>query len=513
MSRPVRVRFAPSPTGPLHIGGVRTALYNYLFAKHYQGTFILRVEDTDQNRYVPGAEDYIRESLEWIGLQTDEGPASGGDFGPYRQSERKDLYGQYTQQLLDAGHAYYAFDTPEALSQARETAEAQKETFKYDWKSRKSMRNSLSLDPTEVEKLLADGTPHVVRLKVMPEQDVIFNDLVRGEVKYNSSELDDKVLLKADGMPTYHMANVVDDYLMQISHVIRGEEWLPSTPTHVLLYQGLGWIDVMPRFCHVPLLLKPTGKGKLSKRDGAKFGMPVFPLDWTDPKTGEAIDGFRERGFEPDAVVNFLSLLGWSPGDDTEMMDLEELVRRFDGQRIQKGGARFDFDKAKWFNQQYLLKADPEDLLPRVQALLSEKGHERDADFVRSYIALFQERVLLFSDFYDQGAYFFGAVAAYEEKMLRKKWKAEKRPHFDQLLSDLKSMTAFDATSLETQIKGFLEANELGFGAIFPILRIALTGSTKGPSVFDMMALMGQEMVTNRLAKAYNDFDKLLEIA
>ncbi|MEM7102412.1 MAG: glutamate--tRNA ligase [Bacteroidota bacterium] len=511
MKENIRVRFAPSPTGPLHIGGVRTALYNYLFAKGHGGTFILRIEDTDQNRYVEGAEDYIIEALKWLNLVPGEGVGFGGDLGPYRQSERKDMYAEYALRLVDAGHAYYAFDSDEDLKAIRAEYESRKETFKYDSTTRGEMNNSLNMPEEDWRALVQTDISYVIRLKVPEDEDIIFQDMVRGEVKFNSSQLDDKVLLKADGMPTYHMANIVDDHLMQISHVIRGEEWLPSTPTHVLLYRFLGWEDSMPAFCHLPLILKPTGKGKLSKRDGAKFGFPVFPLDWRDESTGDNYMGFREQGFTPEAVVNFLALLGWSPSDDQEIMSLDELVERFDASRINKAGARFDYDKAKWFNQQYISQTPDIELAPVVKDVLASNGYTADIGFAEKYAGLFKERVEFIAEFKYAGYYFFEDVKSYDEKNVRKRWKADNVSHFLSLKEMISGISDFSPAVIEGAIKEFMTENGLSFGVIFPILRIALTGSMSGPSVFEILSLMGKDKAVDRLATSFSHFDKLVE--
>jgi glutamyl-tRNA synthetase len=508
--KPVRVRFAPSPTGALHIGGVRTALYNYLLARKLGGTYILRIEDTDQNRYVKGAEDYIIESLNWLSLPPDEGPGFGGDYGPYRQSERKDLYGQYADQLVQNGHAYYAFDTPEELD-ARRQQEKEKgnHSFKYGARVRMEMRNSLTLSNEETKRLLEEGHPYTIRLKVPTDETVRVDDLVRGAVDFQTKELDDKVMLKADGMPTYHLANVVDDYLMKISHVVRGEEWLPSTAHHVLLYRAFGWEDVMPEFSHLPLILKPTGKGKLSKRDGAKLGMPVFPLSWKGETPADSFEGFREFGFDPKAVVNFLAFLGWNPGTEQELFSLEELCDAFSVERIGKAGARFDYDKAKWFNQQYIMASDEQELAPAVRPYIEAHGHQPSDGFLQEFIGLMKERVTVYPDFWTNGYYFFEPVRDYDEKTARKKWKPERRSQFEQLHDQLQALDDYSAEQVEAAVKSFMEQNELKFGDVLPILRIAVSGTTKGPGVFEMMALIGKEEVGNRLQTAFAFFETL----
>ncbi len=503
-----RVRFAPSPTGALHIGGVRTALYNYLLAKKLGGTFILRIEDTDQTRYVPGAEDYILEALSWLDIRLDEGPGVGGDYGPYRQSERESMYKEYAIKLVENGHAYYAFDTPEELDERRNAEKAKgNHNFKYDHSVRKEMRNSLTIDADEVKRMLEYGTPYTIRLMVPTDETVAFNDIIRSDVKFSSNELDDKVMLKADGMPTYHLANVVDDYLMKITHVIRGEEWLPSTAHHVLLYKFLGWEDAMPQFAHLPLILKPTGNGKLSKRDGAKLGIPVFPLSWDSEKEEDSFKGFREFGFLPEAVLNFLAFLGWNPGTEEEFFRLDDLIQAFDLNKVSKGGARFDFDKAKWFNQQYIINSDTNTLLGLVRPLADAKQIDCTDEYLSKCIDLMKERVQFLPDFLEVGYYLFEKVRNYEEKPIRKKWKPEQRPMFEELLEDLLSLENFESASIETSIKTFMAKYELGFGNVLPFLRIGMAGTMKGPGVFEMMELLGKDEVKERMTTAYTAFD------
>ncbi len=507
----LRVRFAPSPTGPLHIGGVRTALYNYLLAKKLNGTFILRIEDTDQTRYVPGAEDYIIESLKWCSLIPDEGPGFGGDFGPYRQSERKELYQKHAQQLIDSGHAYYAFDTPEEL-EARRQVEKEKgnHTFKYDNQLRKEMKNSTTLSEAEVKQRLESGAPYTIRLKIPEDEIVVVNDIIRGEVSFQSNELDDKIILKGDGMPTYHLANIVDDHLMEITHVIRGEEWLPSTAHHVLLYRAFGWEDEMPKFAHLPLILKPTGKGKLSKRDGTKLGIPVFPLSWDGGSPEESFKGFREFGFDPAAVNNFLAFLGWNPGTEQEIFSLEELFKAFSVKNIGKSGARFDFDKARWFNQQYIIAKDNKELAKMIRPIIEANGHQPSDDFLARFCELLKERVTYLTDFWDAGYYFFEDVKIYEEKMIRKKWKAENLEKFEALKNVIENTEDFSSNNLENNVKNFMTENEMGFGQVFPIFRIALSGTTKGPGLFEMMELLGKEKVLDRLSNGYQRFNSMI---
>ncbi len=510
MSNKPRVRFAPSPTGPLHIGGVRTALYNYLYAKKTGGTFILRIEDTDQGRYVKGAEDYIIEALNWAGISPQEGVSFGGDLGPYRQSDRKDLYKKYAMQLVETGHAYYAFDTSEELTALRERLEKSGGSNRnYNAATRGAMKNSFTLTKDEVKAKLDSGEPFVIRFRVPENETVKFTDIVRGDVQFDTNNMDDKVMFKSDGMPTYHLANIVDDHSMKITHVIRGEEWLASTPLHVLLYRAFGWEDTMPQFAHLPLILKPEGKGKLSKRDGAKFDMPVFPLYWNNEATDEVYDGFRERGFLPHAMINFLAFLGWNPGTEQEIFTIDELANAFDLNEIVKSGARFDYKKALWFNQQYQMNTPDDQLAKMIRPIIEKKGHEATDEFLSRFAGLYKERAMTLSEFWEQGYYFFTEVKSYDEKILRKKWKPEKRAMFDGFLDMLKSQENFTANPLETNIKAYMESKDLKFGEVFPILRIALSGTTKGPSVFEMMELMGKDKVTNRMQAAYEKFDAM----
>ncbi len=493
----VRVRFAPSPTGALHIGGIRTALYNYLFARQQGGVFILRIEDTDLARYVPGAEEYIVEALQWLGLIPDEGPGFGGAYGPYRQSERQSIYQVRVQELVATGRAYYAFDTPEELEARR----LQDGTFAYNHLTRQHLRNSLTMRPEEVKRLLEKGIPHVVRLRIEPGEDIHIQDLVRGEVVFQSSELDDKVLLKADGMPTYHLANIVDDHMMQITHVIRGEEWLPSTAHHVLLYRAFGWEKTMPQFAHLPLILRPEGQGKLSKRDGARFGIPVFPLSWKGATPEESFEGFREAGFLPQATLNFMALLGWHPSDDREVFSVEELVRLFSLERVSKSGARFDYDKARWLNQRHIMATDDSTLAQYVRPLAEAKGYRADLPYLERVVALMKERVLLLTDFVEEAYYLFEPVRAYDEEGIRKKWSPVLQPILELLIEQLPHVKPFDATSVETATKAFLQEHEAKPGDVLPVLRLALMGSTKGPAVFDTMALLGPEETVQRLRR------------
>lgn len=502
----IRVRFAPSPTGALHIGGVRTALYNYLLARKTGGIFILRIEDTDQVRYVPGAEDYIIETLRWCGLIPDEGPGFGGNYGPYRQSDRKAIYQEYADQLLQSGHAYYAFDTPEELEAARSA----QENFKYDAATRKRMRNSLSMPASEVQSLLDAGTAHVVRLKVPAGEEIVIHDLIREEVRFQTNELDDKVILKADGMPTYHLANIVDDRLMQITHVIRGEEWLSSTAHHVLLYRAFGWEAEMPRFAHLPLILKPSGKGKLSKRDGVQLGIPVFPLSWKGETEEDSFTGFREAGFLPHAMINFLALLGWNPGNDQEIFSMAELCDAFTLEKIGKAGARFDIDKARWFNQQYIMAMDDTSLAAHVRPYIEAHGHQPNQHFLEAFCGLMKERVVLLPDFWENGYYFFEAVKTYDTAALAKRWKRESREMMEALQAELRGVDLFSAAELHTAIDRFLENRSLKHGDLLPLLRIALAGTMKGPAVFEMMALLGKEESLQRLKTACGVFDDLI---
>ena len=496
----VRVRFAPSPTGPLHIGGVRTALYDYLLAKKHGGAFILRIEDTDQKRFVAGAEEYIINSLKWMGMMPDEGPGIGGEYGPYRQSERKDLYATYVQQLLDSGHAYYAFDTSEELTAMRERKEAAGiVSQKYDATVRLEMKNSLSLSKEETQAYLDKGENVTVRLQVDPGESISFKDIVRDHVEFKSDELDDKVLMKADGLPTYHMANIVDDKHMKISHVIRGEEWLSSTAHHILLYRALGWEDSIPQFAHLPLLLKPVGKGKLGKRDGAKFGFPVFPLNWQAEE--ELYEGFKEHGILPDAAMNFLAFLGWNPGTEQEIFTEQELVDAFTLERVNKSGARFDVDKGRWFNQQYIMAKTDAELAELVQPLLDAEGLTVDHSFVQKMCGLMKERVELIPEFLTKGRFFFEPPTEYDQKTIRKKYKAENHDHFLAIQERLNTATDFTGEALQAAVKSYITDNELSFGAILPILRIVMTGTMQGPDIFETIALLGKEKAVARMQK------------
>ena len=504
----VRVRFAPSPTGPLHIGGLRTALFNYLFARKNNGKFILRIEDTDQLRYVPGTEEYIMESLRWVGLDYDEGPDVGGEYGPYRQSERLDLYRKYAQQLVDSGWAYYAFDTPAELEEMRQRLREQKSSVQlYNHLTRGEMKNSFTLSEQEVKERIANGEPYVIRFNMPAGKEIVVNDLIRGEVRVNSDTLDDKVLFKSDGFPTYHLANIVDDHLMKISHVIRGEEWLPSLPLHFLLYEAFGWEP--PKFAHLPLILKPSGKGKLSKRDGDQLGFPVFPLDWKDPKTGEIIRGYREWGYLPEAVINILALLGWNPGTDQEIFTLEELIEQFSLDRVQKHGARFDPEKARWFNQQHLKRKSDDELVELFMPILETQGIETDREYVKRVVQLLKERVEFVEDFWTKGFYFFERPKDFDPKASKKAWKQNTSAIMSELREFLSGIDDFSAENLEKELKNWVESKELSFSKVFTPLRLAIQGNTAGPHLFDMLELLGKEEVLIRLDFAIEHFKKL----
>lgn len=510
--RKIRVRFAPSPTGALHIGGVRTALYNYLFARKNDGDFILRIEDTDQLRYAEGAEDYIFEALDWLGLTPDESARSEGKSGPYRQSERQEIYKEYAQKLIDNGNAYYAFDTPEDLEAMRQREmDRGVHSPKYDQQVRKEMRNSLTLTKEEVKQLLEKDEPYVIRLKVPEGETISFEDEIRDVVRFDTYELDDKVLIKTDGMPTYHMANIVDDHLMEITHVIRGEEWLSSTAHHVLLYRAFGWEDEMPAFAHLPLILKPSGKGKLSKRDGQKLGIPVFPLDWISGD--DHFRGFREMGFNADAVINFLALLGWSSGTDQEIFSREELVEAFSLEQIGKGGARFDYDKALWFNQQYVLNEDPDSLYPKIEERIIEHGHQITEERLAKFCELFRPRVHTYNEFWDQGYYVFEEIKDFDDQMVRKKWKGDGKDHFNTLTSRVESIAEFKADKISSTVKTYIKDNDLGFGQVLPLLRLSLCGTMQGPDVFELMELLGHEVCVERMKKAPEIFDLIIKKA
>ncbi|MBR5788436.1 MAG: glutamate--tRNA ligase [Muribaculaceae bacterium] len=506
MERKVRVRFAPSPTGPLHIGGVRTALFNYLFARQNGGSMILRIEDTDSQRFVPGAEDYINESLRWLGIEIDEGVREGGDFGPYKQSERKEIYKKYVDQLLAEGKAYIAFDTPEELNAARES----QPNFQYDASTRGSMRNSLVMPAEEVKALIESGAQYVVRFLIEPNADVVVNDLIRGRVVINSSILDDKVLYKsADNLPTYHLANIVDDHLMEVSHVIRGEEWLPSAPLHVLLYQAFGWEETMPQFVHLPLLLKPVGNGKLSKRDGDKLGFPVFPLEWHDPKSGETSSGYREQGYLPEAVVNFLALLGWNPGDDTEMMSMEELISKFSFAHCSKSGAKFDYQKGIWFNHEYLIKMDDTDLAQLFMPVLEEKGYGNvDLAYVAKAVGMVKGRINFVRDLWEQGDFFFQAPTEYAEKDVKKRWKEDTTTHMEELITVIEGIDDMTSANAEKIVLDWIASKEYHMGNVMNAFRLCVVGACRGPHMFDITELMPKAEVIARLRRAIDTIGK-----
>jgi glutamyl-tRNA synthetase len=501
-NRKVRVRFAPSPTGPLHIGGVRTALYNYLFARHNGGEMILRIEDTDSRRFVPGAEDYINEALAWLGIKIDEGVREGGPHGPYRQSERRDIYREHVRMLLDAGKAYIAFDTPEELQAAREATP----NFQYDASTRGQMRNSLTISTEEVERRIAEGEPYVVRFKIEPGREIAVDDLLRGRVTINSSVLDDKVLYKsADDLPTYHLANIVDDHLMEVSHVIRGEEWLPSAPLHFLLYEAFGWSDSRPEFVHLPLLLKPDGKGKLSKRDGDRLGFPVFPLDWRDPQSGDLTHGYREGGYLPEAVVNFLALLGWNPGDDTELMDMDELIKRFSIEHCSRSGAKFAYEKGRWFNHEYIQKLDPERLTDLFADVLKNHGVDTGS-FSRDYIgraaAMVKDRVSFIEELWANARFFFEAPTEYEAKSVKKRWTPDMPQHMKDLIGQLRALPTLESKKAEEIILGWIKENGLHMGNVMNAWRLAVVGECKGPHMFDILELMGTDENVARIEAA-----------
>ncbi len=500
MERKVRVRFAPSPTGPLHIGGVRTALYNYIFARANGGDMILRIEDTDSHRFVPGAEEYINEALAWLGIGIDEGVREGGAYGPYKQSERRDIYREHVKQLLDNGKAYIAFDTPEELEAAR------KETpnFQYDASTRGGMSNSLTLGEEETRRRIEAGDQYVVRFLIEPGREVKVNDRIRGEVIINSSILDDKVLYKsADDLPTYHLANIVDDHLMEVSHVIRGEEWLPSAPLHVLLYEAFGWADTMPEFVHLPLLLKPVGNGKLSKRDGDKLGFPVFPLEWHDPKSGETSSGYREQGYLPEAVVNFLALLGWNPGDDSELMTMQQLIDKFSFEHCSKSGAKFDYKKGLWFNHEYLAQKSDEDLAALFMPILEAKGISGfTSEYVAKAVGMVKGRANLVGDLWEQGDFFFKAPETYAEKDVRKRWSEDTPRIMEELIGVLESIDDMTSANAEKIVLDWIASKGYHLGNVMNAFRLAVVGACRGPHMFDITELMPKEEVTARIRKA-----------
>ena len=493
------MRFAPSPTGALHIGGVRTALFNYLFARQHGGDFVFRIEDTDSNRFVPGAEEYIIESFRWLGLKFDEGVSFGGKYGPYRQSERREIYKEYVTRLLDAGKAYIAFDTPEELDMKRQEVQ----NFQYDATTRSLMRNSLTMSKADVDALIEDGNQYVVRFKVEPGEEIHVNDLIRGDVVIKSDILDDKVLYKsADELPTYHLANIVDDHLMEITHVIRGEEWLPSAPLHVLLYRAFGWEDTMPRFAHLPLLLKPDGKGKLSKRDGDRLGFPVFPLEWHDPKTGEVSNGFREQGYFPEAVLNFLALLGWNPGTEQELFTLDELVKQFDISKCSKAGARFDFQKAIWFNHEYILNKSDDEIAELFAPIVAGNGVEESMARVRQVVHMMKDRVNFVRELWPLCSFFFVPPIEYDEKTTRKRWKADSPQVMTELAEVLEGIEDFSIDNQERVVMAWVESKGYKLGDVMNAFRLTLVGEGKGPGMFDITAFLGKEETLTRMRRA-----------
>lgn len=505
----VRVRFAPSPTGPLHMGGVRTALFNYLFARKHNGEFLLRIEDTDQTRYVPGAEDYIVEALKWCGITIDEGATVGGEYGPYRQSERKPMYREYADKLIASGDAYYAFDTPEELDAIRKKCEEEKKTFIYNHETRENLNNSLALPAEEVQRKIEAGEAYVVRFKMPVGEELHMDDEIRGHVVFNTSTLDDKVLFKSDGMPTYHLANVVDDYLMKISHVIRGEEWLPSMPLHVLLYRQLGWAEDMPKFAHLPLILKPVGKGKLSKRDGDKLGFPVFPLLWTDPKSNDISSGYREDGYFPEAFVNMLAFLGWNPGTEQEIFSMEELSQAFSLERVNKSGAKFDPEKTKWYNRQYLVnKSDEEIGSLFAEEVLKAKEIEADQAVVNRVCGMVKDRVDFIAELWDQVNFFFEAPKEYDAKTVKKGWKADTPELMTELKGILEGIEDFSSANTEEVVKEWITSKEIGFGKVMNPFRLAMVGAGKGPHMFDIIEILGKEESISRLDFAMENIKK-----
>ena len=504
MDQKVRLRYAPSPTGAQHLGGIRTALYNFLFVKKMGGDLILRIEDTDQARYVEGAEEYVINSCKWAGIEFTEGVHLGGPYAPYRQSERKDIYKKFALELIEKGHAYYAFDSAEELEAMRNRMiEQGNPSPAYDHITRQYMKNSTSLSHDEVEKRLADNEPHVIRIKMPRNEEIKFHDLIRGWVVFNSSQLDDKVLFKSDGMPTYHLANVVDDYLMKITHVVRGEEWLPSAPTHVMTYKMLGWEDVMPQFAHLPLILKPEGNGKLSKRDGDKYGFPLYSLDWKE----QNISGLKEKGFLPEAYINFLAFLGWNPGTDQEVFSREELIEAFGFERIGKSGARFDPEKAKWFNQQHIKLKSGEELADLLQPYLDKKGVTADRAFLIRVCEAMKDRAVFIPDLYEMGTFFFEDIRVYDMETIKKKWKKEKKEIFVNLIAKINEVVNFTAHEIEPVVKEFMKENNLPMGEVMPIFRVALSGGLQGPPVFVMMDVLGKKISLDRLQNSIEIFD------
>ncbi len=500
----VRVRFAPSPTGPLHIGGVRTALFNYLFAKKHNGTFILRIEDTDQTRYVKNAEQYIIDALNWCNIPFDEGPNKNEKFGPYRQSERKEIYKKYAEELITKGKAYYAFDTAEELDFHRKNHEEKGKTFIYNWHNREKLTNSLTLSKEEVEKRISNGEKYVVRFKMYNQKKDVETinaiDIIRGNVSFKKEILDDKILFKSDGMPTYHLANIVDDHLMEISHVIRGEEWLPSLPLHIALYEAFEW--EIPKFAHLPLILKPVGKGKLSKRDGDKLGFPVFPLEYKNEETGEISRGYKEDGYFTEAFINMLALLGWNPGTEQELFTLEELSQTFSLERVSKSGAKFSPDKTKWFNQQYMMLKSNEELAKSYKVILSEKGISKDFNYITKVVSLIKERATFVTDFWELSDYFFQTPVNYDVKASKKNWKEDTSSLMNELIPVLEKIEDFNSQNIETIVKDWITTKEIGFGKIMQPLRLSLVGAMKGPHLFDIAEMLGKQATINRINKA-----------
>lgn len=500
MTNNVRVRFAPSPTGPLHIGGVRTALFNYLFAKKHNGTFVLRIEDTDQNRYVEGAENYIIDALNWCNIPFDEGPGKNEKFGPYRQSERKQIYKQYADELIASGHAYYAFDTAENLDYYRKDHESKGKTFIYNWHNRHFLSNSLALTQEETQAKLDAGEDYVIRFKSPQDETLHLTDIIRGHITIDTNVLDDKVLFKSDGMPTYHLANIVDDHLMEISHVIRGEEWLPSLALHYQLYKAFGW--KAPQFAHLPLILKPTGKGKLSKRDGDKLGFPVFPLQWNAPD-GEVSRGYKEDGYFADAMINFLAFLGWNPGTEQELFSLDELINAFELERVNKSGARFDPDKIKWFNHHYMQEQNNDELAVAFKTLKPELA-DIDVNYVSLVVGLIKERATFISDFWELSSYFFEAPKSYDEKASKKAFKDDTKSLMQELVNIIEGVDDFEVEPLQTEVKGWITSNDISFGKVMMPLRLALVGALQGPDVFDIMFVIGKNETIKRITTLVN---------
>lgn len=502
MAEEVRVRFAPSPTGPLHIGGVRTALYNYLFARRNKGKCILRIEDTDRTRLVKGAEQYIIDSLAWCGIEFDEGVNSGGPYAPYRQSDRKEIYRDYAINLLESGHAYVAFDTPEELDKLRKDHEARKETFQYDHKTRGNLKNSLVMPADEVRMLMDNGAPYVIRILIPDTGQVVLNDLIRGEVRVETSLLDDKVIFKSDGLPTYHLANIVDDHLMKITHVIRGEEWLPSAPLHVLMYRFLGWEDSMPKFAHLPLLLKPDGKGKLSKRDGDRLGFPVFPLQWTDPETGEISSGYRESGYLPEAFINMLAFLGWNPGTEQEIFSMQELIAAFSLENVGKSGSKFSPEKARWFNHKHLVSRSDEEIAALFMPLLKNKSIHAPADYVQKVCSLVKERVHFIEEIWEQSWFFYQSPVSWDEGIVNKRWTPEIPGVLQEISDIIACLDGYDRSNLEAVIKEYIRSRQLNTGQIMQVLRLCMVGSAMGPDIFMIMDYIGRGETIDRISRA-----------